>query len=307
MPGNNPPSRFRDLLDGKWPPPYDPLEHSRRITKAPEPVRYHNQTVRERWLTWKAGSGESAFRYTYYALSAVSCLIITAVLLIMVSRLPAFGDPDSPVFNEVARKYIADGVRDTGALNAVAGLIFDYRGFDTFAESCTLFTAVCAVLILLRRDGPPSAFDVLLHEMEEPRHNLILKNTAFLLVSMIMIFACYVILNGHLSPGGGFSGGAILGASLILYASAYGTKRARRFINYNNFRRMVASCLLFYALAKGYVFYTGANRLSAGFPKGTPGSLFSAGLILPLNIAVGLIVACTVYVIYILFSKGELR
>ena len=300
-------SLLRGLLDGKWPPAFEPLEHSRRPSAKPEVSGYHNKTIRERWLAWKALYGRRVFRMMYNALSVAVCLALVSVLFYMVSCLPGFGTPDHPSYNEVAQRYLRETVRDTGAVNAVAGMIFDYRGFDTFGESCTLFTAVCAVLILLRREGPQSAFDALLHEMEEPRMNLILKNTAFLLVSMIMIFGCYVILNGHLSPGGGFSGGAILGASLILYASAYGTRRARRFINYNNFRYAVVSCLVFYALAKGYVFCTGANGLATGIPKGKPGALLSAGLILPLNIAVGLTVACGVYVIYILFSKGELR
>jgi multicomponent Na+:H+ antiporter subunit B len=143
--------------------------------------------------------------------------------------------------------------------------------------------------------------------MEEPRQNVILKTTAFPLVAMIMVFGCYVILNGHLSPGGGFSGGAILGASLILYVSAYGMTRARRFINFKIYCRTVSACLIFYALAKGYSFYTGANHIASVIPLGTPGNLFSSGLILPLNVAVGLIVACTMYVIYILFSTGEFK
>ena len=159
--------------------------------------------------------------------------------------------------------------------------------------------------MLLRHDGPPDAFDALLHEMELPWPNVILKITAFPLVAMIMVFGCYVVLNGHLSPGGGFSGGAILGAALVLYAGAYGPRRAQLFMNFKVYCRVVSACLIFYALAKGYSFYTGANHIPSGIPLGTPGNLLSGGLIMPLNIAVGLIVACTMYVIYILFSTGE--
>jgi multicomponent Na+:H+ antiporter subunit B len=244
-------------------------------------------------------------RYIYNALSVVVCLGITGVLFYTVSKLPPFGDPGNPANNEVPKKYIEDGLQDTGAVNAVAGMIFDYRGFDTFGESCVLFTAVCSVLLLLQRDGPPDTFDDILREMEEPRQNMILKNMAFLLVAMIMIFGCYVILNGHLGPGGGFSGGAILGAALVLFTNAYSTARARVFINYKIFRRIISSCLIFYALAKGYSFYAGANRIKPVISPGIPGRLFSAGLIPPLNIVVGLVVAFSMYTIYILFSKGE--
>ena len=43
------------------------------------------------------------------------------------------------------------------------------------------------------------------------------------------MFGVYVILSGHISPGGGFSGGAIMGAGLILYLNADGFKRRVRF------------------------------------------------------------------------------
>ena len=268
---------------------------------------YHNKTLLERWLEWKSDNGEEAFRYFYNSLSAITCLALTAVMLFTVIRLPSFGDPNNPANNEVPQKYVEEGIQDTGALNVVASMILDYRAFDTFGEACVLFVAACAALILLRRKGPPDAFDTLLYEMREPRQNVILKTTSFLLVAMIMVFGCYVIMNGHLSPGGGFSGGAILGASLVLFSSAYGTERAILFINFKVYCRIVPACLLFYAFAKGYSFFIGANKISSIIPLGTPGNLLSGGLIMPLNIAVGIVVACTLYVIYILLSTGEFK
>ena len=49
-----------------------------------------------------------------------------------------------------------------------------------------------------------------------------------------------------------------------------------------------------------------ANGLPSGIPLGTPGAILSSGLIMPLNIAVGMVVACTMYVFYALFRKGGL-
>ena len=67
----------------------------------------------------------------------------------------------------------------------------------------------------------------------------------------------------------------------------------------------IAFCSLsFYSFAKGYVFFTGANGLENHIPKGTPGAILSGGLILPLDIAVGLVVACTMYGFYSLFRRG---
>jgi multicomponent Na+:H+ antiporter subunit B len=58
---------------------------------------------------------------------------------------------------------------------------------------------------------------------------------------------------------------------------------------------LTGAALLFYALVKGYAFVMGASGLSTGISLGTPGNLFSGGLILPLNISVGIVV----------FSEGE--
>ncbi|MCL2381047.1 MAG: DUF4040 domain-containing protein [Treponema sp.] len=251
----------------------------------------------------------SPFRHFYNAVSVTACLGFTGVLLYTASALPPFGDPSNPTNNEVPRKFIEDGIQDTGAINVVASMLFDYRAFDTLGEACVLIAAVCAVLILLRTDGGFGlpTFHAFVRETEEPRQDIILKNMSFLLVGMILVFGSYVVMNGHLTPGGGFSGGAILGASLILFVSTSGTSQAYKFMNYKVCSRVMSISLLFYIAAKGYSFFFGANQMQTNIPLGTPGELFSAGLIMPLNIAVGLIVACSMYLIYILFSKGVVK
>ena len=60
----------------------------------------------------------------------------------------------------------------------------------------------------------------------------------------------------------------------------------------------------FFRISKTYSFFTGANHLESIISTGTPGALLSAGLILPLNICVGMVVACTMYGLYALFRKG---
>ena len=64
--------------------------------------------------------------------------------------------------------------------------------------------------------------------------------------------------------------------------------------------------LAFYSFAKGYVFFTGANGIENHIPKGTPGAILSGGLILPLDIAVGFVVACTMFGFYSLFRRGSI-
>ena len=95
-----------------------------------------------------------------------------------------------------------------------------------------------------------------------------------------------------------------MGAGLILYLNAYGIENSRRFFTENTHRYICAAALSFYCLAKSYSFFTGANHLESIISAGVPGKIISAGLILPLNICVGLVVACTMYSFYTLFRKG---
>ena len=270
-------------------------------------VRREHQHQPE-WKSWESlETNKGAFRLFYTAVSVVIGLGLTGLLLYTVAVLPPFGDPSNPANNEVPRKFIEAGVQDTGALNVVASMLFEYRAFDTLGEACVLIAAVGAVLILLRSDDGLRTFHAFVREAEEPKQDIILKYMSFLLVGVIMVFGSYVVMNGHLTPGGGFSGGAILGAALVLYVGAFGTTHAYRFLNYVICIRIIVVSLLFYVVGKGYSFFTGANNIATNIPLGTPGNLFSAGLIMPLNISVGLIVACSIYMIYILFSKGVLK
>ena len=243
-----------------------------------------------------------AFRRLYHVTSILFCLFLIALLLVTVSYLPATGTIERPVNNEVAERYIESGLEETGAVNIVAGMILDYRAFDTLGESHVLFVATITVLILLRmnKKGSQGIND----RIFEPKNDTILQLVATFLVPIIIIFGIYIILNGHLGPGGGFSGGAVIGAGLVLYLNAFGFAKTERFFTEKTYKWVCFFSLSFYCLAKSYSFYTGANQLHSVIPKGTPGAILSSGLILPLNIAVGLVVACTIYAFYAMFRKG---
>lgn len=254
-------------------------------------------------------------RAMYNLLCVGICVTMIALLLYTVTALPAFGDPNHPINNEVSARYIENGLQETGAVNIVTGMILDYRAFDTLGESSVLFTAAMVVLFLLRKDKDSARYSQLAQTMDlnphsdtyyEPKNDIILQKTATILVPIVLLLGVYVVLNGHLSPGGGFSGGAIMGAGLILYVTAFGFAKMRRFFTYKTYQRVVLVALLTYALSKCYSFYTGANHIESVIPLGTPGAILSSGLILVLNICVGFIVACTMYCFYAVFRKGEL-
>ncbi|HSK69604.1 MAG TPA: hydrogen gas-evolving membrane-bound hydrogenase subunit E [Candidatus Limnocylindria bacterium] len=262
---------------------------------------------------WANTRGRRRMARLYTALALTLGFLIIFFLLETVAEMPRFGDAASPVHNEVSARYIGRGLEETGAVNLVAGMILDYRAFDTLGESTVLFIAACAVLILLRIDHDEQGNPVLERIAEdaddrhyEPKNDRVLQAGAMLLTPLVFLFGIYIILNGHLSPGGGFSGGAIISAGLILYLNAFGFGKAGRFFTYKTFQWTSFGALTFYALAKAYSFYCGANGLESGIPLGVPGAILSGGLIMPLNVAVGLVVACTMYIFYALFRKGGL-
>ena len=247
----------------------------------------------------------------YRILSVTVTVVFIVVMLRVVMDLPMFGDPGSITNNEVAARYLESGIEETGAINFVAGMILDYRAFDTFGESNVLFMAVVAVLMLLQRD-PKNISAAEDQENTEDEvfdsqdSKLILKKGAKCLAPVVILYGIYVVLNGHLSPGGGFSGGSIIGAGLILYSAANGHKKMQTFFTIKTLTKTTAACLLTYCGCKSYSFFTGANHVGWEVPKGTPGAILSSGFILPLNICVGLVVACTMYGFYALFTKGEI-
>ena len=262
---------------------------------------------------WSRSKGAKLAQWFYRVTAVVICLGIIWMLLQTAAYLPPFGNPDNPANNEVSRRYIEQGMQETGAVNIVAGMILDYRAFDTLGESNVLFIAACSVLILLRISSEKHGGDAVAQleaeaddRMYEPKNDLILQRIASFLVPLILLFGVYIIMNGHISPGGGFSGGAVMGAGLILYLNAFSFRKTERFFTFKTFKVVSLCALSFYAVSKAYSFFTGANHLSSFITPGTPGRLFSAGLIPYLNIAVGLVVCCTMYAFYTLFRKGDM-
>lgn len=302
--------KFKQWLDGTKDPFLDtvemkkqePFREDEQISAQREEDRKH---IAERVYDLEQNAEMRVFQKIYKVFSVVFCVFLMVMLLAAVSWLPTYGEADRPVNNEVSARYIENGLQETGAVNIVTGMILDYRAFDTLGESHVLFIATCTVLILLRLDRKE---DQEIYEandrMHEPKNDMILQVVARILVPPIFIFGIYVILAGHLGPGGGFSGGAVIGAGLILYLKAFGFSKAERFFTAKTYRRTSFCALACYSLAKSYSFFTGANHIESVIPLGTPGAILSSGLILILNICVGVVVAGTMYTFYVMFRKG---
>lgn len=137
--------------------------------------------------------------------------------------------------------------------------------------------------------------------------DVILREVSKIVIPFIQIFGVYVVFHGHLSPGGGFAGGTIIGTSLILYRIVYGSENTKAKLKEKYLMRILCLSAILYGTLKGYSFISGGSHLNLPQPPlGTPGEILSAGFILPLNIIVGAIVSITIYFFYSLFDEGEI-
>jgi len=94
-----------------------------------------------------------------------------------------------------------------GVANVVTTVVVYFRGFDTLGEIAVLFIASLGLGLML---GSNSKCDI------KAESNFMLKTASTILFPIIMLYGMYVMIYGHLSPGGGFQGGVIIASAVLL-------------------------------------------------------------------------------------------
>ena len=137
--------------------------------------------------------------------------------------------------------------------------------------------------------------------------NIILKTVARILIPFIQIYALYVIMHGHHSPGGGFQGGVILGASLILLILTHGWEETKKKFSETRAAVFCALGVLIYAGIGGLCLILGGNYLDYGklskLLQVIPAEARSLG-ILGVEIGVGIAVMAVMFSIFFDISTG---
>ncbi|MFC1837857.1 DUF4040 domain-containing protein, partial [Thermodesulfobacteriota bacterium] len=166
------------------------------------------------------------------SVALLTVLLIGMVLILAEIDFPHFGDPSSPASLHVSPYYITRTLHDTAVPNIVTAVLADYRGFDTMFETAVIFTAGLAVIAILRTyTGVDRRKLPRRQNMTEGYPDTIIRFIARQLVPFIQLFALYVVAHGHHSPGGGFQGGVILGASFILLAISFDFNTVKKIMN----------------------------------------------------------------------------
>lgn len=142
---------------------------------------------------------------------------------------------------------------------------------------------------------------------EEDGMTLIVKTVSRLIFPFIFLFGIYVILHGHLTPGGGFPGGVIIAASVVMILLAYGFDTAQEQMDALSAEVSESlGALILIGLGVIGILMVG-NFLGEVLPEGTIGRLFSGGNLPILNIGVGMKVGAGIVTIFyaMLGLRGE--
>jgi len=127
---------------------------------------------------------------------------------------------------------------------------------------------------------------------------VIARKTLGLVIAFIILYGFYVILHGHISPGGGFAGGAVIGLGMILYLMLFGDD-----ISHNRARIPLNIAILLISIGAT------AEALKLFMvkecdPDVDAVGLFSGGAVSIVNLGIGLLVASTILSIFYLEERG---
>jgi multisubunit Na+/H+ antiporter MnhB subunit len=129
---------------------------------------------------------------------------------------------------------------------------------------------------------------------------IIVKKTAQLIAGMIFMYGIYVVIHGHLTPGGGFAGGVILAGSLILITLSHGSDFFSLVKEEMGTTIVESAATITVILIATAGFLLGTKIFFNNFlPKGIVGNLVSAGVLPLYNIFVGIEVAASIFIIFL--------
>jgi multicomponent Na+:H+ antiporter subunit B len=192
------------------------------------------------------------------------------LLFALTAGLP-FGEPPM----RVGEAVLAAAPTETGTANIVTAVVLGYRGIDTLGELAILFVAATAAgLVLGRRRAAPPAGD----------GGFILRAGADLLSPLLMVVGLYIVLHGHLTPGGGFQGGVILATAFFLPLLA----RPGQDLDHGWLSLLEGLAGALFIGIGLLALYRGGEFLQPMLDRGELGRLLSAGTLPLLYMAVGL-------------------
>ena len=142
-------------------------------------------------------------------------VIISLLLVLGYYLLDTFAGAEFGKDRKVLANYFLEkSPSELLVANTVTAIVVNFRGFDTLGEVTVLFLAATGMgTILLRRRSKHTGLNP---QRTSPQASKIVQAAGKLLFPAIMILGAYVFIHGHLTPGGGFQGGAIIATGFLL-------------------------------------------------------------------------------------------
>jgi len=134
--------------------------------------------------------------------------LVAGMALIAIDLFEAYQDKTS--LAHTGAYYAKNAPEEVGAANLVTSVVVTYRGLDTLGEVSILFltAAIISFVLKVRREDE--------EDRETRSTSEILISASQVLTPIIMLVGIYIFINGHLTPGGGFQGGAVIASAVLL-------------------------------------------------------------------------------------------
>ncbi len=165
---------------------------------------------------------------------------------------------------------------ESGSSNIVTSIIANYRLLDTLGELTVLFIASSGLAFILKGKKNIKPF--------EDESSFILKTGVRLIFPLLFLLGIYIVLYGHLTPGGGFQGGAIIATAILLKFLAYRDYK----LNHTGLSILESLAGITFIVLGLVGLYTNGSFLTNFLNSGTIGTLFSAGLVPIIYILIGI-------------------
>jgi multicomponent Na+:H+ antiporter subunit B len=236
-------------------------------------------------------------------------IFLILALMAMIFFKLATNYSENTELSRLGHYYVDKGPEELGAPNLVTAVVVTYRGLDTLGEVTVLFISAAGVGLMLRRTRRKDDDEDLEQgdraEETAGKHkpaSEIVETATELLLPMVILFGIYVFLNGHLSPGGGFQGGAIIASGTMFLLLALPESHISRLMiaiieSLSGFSYVIVG-VLGVIMAGGFL----DNRIMG---LGSYGSLFSAGAIPLIYVFVGLKVGFELSAVLDRFRKED--
>lgn len=206
-------------------------------------------------------------------------LLISVMTILLLSVFLNF----NLVSSSLGTELLQTNEVSTQSANAVTSVVTYFRGFDTLGEVTILFLSIFGIGLGL--EGYQKRLNIFAYE------NQLLKIAVDVLFPLIVLFGVYIIVHGHLSPGGGFQGGVIIASAFLLKFLANNDK----FSLNHKMMQLLESLSGAGFILMGLLGLLLVNRFFDNFlPLGKLGDLFSGGIIPLIYLFVGIKVAAEI-------------